>query len=154
MTQASYRRKAILSRIRGALDAFYLLQDIDWGYDPYATLEKIIGLALEEVEFEGGRQIERGLIIVQNPNGGKLEVHAGWKTEDLDLSFSRTIVERTIASSEPILCENAKDDPRFMEAESIKELRTLSLISVPLRYECRCIVAFYIECKTPGNMFN
>ncbi len=153
MSQVSYRRRAVLSRIRSALDAFYLLQDIDWGYDPYATLEKIIGLALKEVEFEGGRQIERGLIIIESPSGGELEVHAGWKVEDLDLSFSRTVVEKTIASSESILCKNAKDDPRFMEAESIKGLETLSLISVPLRYEDQCIGAFYIESKNPGNMF-
>jgi len=154
MSQTSYRRKAILTRIRSALDAFYMLQDIDWDYDPHTTLERILALGLEEIEFEGGRQIERGLIILENPNGGELELHVGWKNESSDLSFSRTVVEQTIASSEPILCENARDDPRFMEAESIKQLETLSLISVPLRYDQQCIGALYIESNSPGNLFN
>ncbi len=154
MSQVSYRRKAILSRVHSALDAFYLLQDIDWDYDVYATLERIVALAVEEIELEDDAQIERGLIILRNRGVGELEVHAGWKTEELDLQFSRTVVEETIATQQPILCENAKDDPRFMEAESIKELATLSLISVPLSFEQQCIGAFYIESKSPGNLFS
>ncbi len=154
MSQAIYRRKAILSRIHRALDAFYLLQKIDWEYDIRSTLEKILGLALEEVELEGGKQIERGLIIIQPPDGGNLEIHAGWKADDPDLTFSRTVVQQTISSGEPILCENAKDDPRFMEAESIKHLETLSLISVPLQFETQRIGALYIESKSPSNLFN
>jgi len=154
MSQAVYRRKAILSRIHKALDAFYLLQKIDWEYDVRSTLEKILGLALEEVEFEGGKQIERGLIIVEPIDGGNLEIHAGWKVEEPDLAFSRTVVQRTITTGESILCENAKDDPRFMEAESIKNLETLSLISVPLAFEGQRGGALYIESKSPSNLFN
>jgi Nif-specific regulatory protein len=154
MSQAVYRRKAILTRIHKALDAFYLLQKIDWEYDIRSTLEKILGLALEEVELEGGKQIERGLIIVQPPDGGNLEIHAGWKADDPDLTFSRTVVQQTIGSGEPILCENAKDDPRFMAAESIKHLETLSLISVPLQFASQRIGALYIESKSPSNLFN
>jgi transcriptional regulator with GAF, ATPase, and Fis domain len=154
MSQTVYRRRAILARIRQALDAFYLLQKIDWEYDIRSTLEKILALGLEEIEFEGGRQIERGLIIIQPADGGELEIHAGWKADEPDLVFSRTVVQQTIATGEAILCENAKDDPRFMEAESIKNLETLSLISVPLRFEVERIGALYIESKSPRNLFN
>jgi transcriptional regulator with GAF, ATPase, and Fis domain len=154
MSQAIYRRKAILARIRKALDAFYLLQKIDWEYDIRATLEKILGLALEEIEFEGGKQIERGLIIIEAPGRGELEIQAGWKADEPDLTFSRTVVQQTMASGEPILCENAKDDPRFMEAESIKHLETLSLISMPIQFEGQQIGALYIESKSSRNLFN
>jgi transcriptional regulator with GAF, ATPase, and Fis domain len=154
VSQALYRRKAILTRIRKALDAFYLLQKIDWEYDVRSTLEKILALALGEIEFEGGRLIERGLIIIQPAEGGNLEVQAGWKADDLDLTFSRTVVQRTVEAGEAILCENAKDDPRFMEAESLKYLETLSLISVPLQFEGLKIGALYIESKSPRNLFN
>ncbi len=154
MSQVLYRRKAILSRIRKALDAFYMLQKIDWEYDIRTTLEKILALVLEEVELEGGKQIERGLIIIQPDGGGNLEIHAGWKADDPDLAFSRTVVQQTIATGEPILCENAKDDLRFREAESIKNLVTLSLISVPLTFEVQRIGALYIESKSPSNLFD
>jgi transcriptional regulator with GAF, ATPase, and Fis domain len=143
-----------LSRIHKALDAFYLLQKIDWEYDIRSTLEKILGLALEEIEFEEGKQIERGLIIFQSPEEDKLEVHAGWKADQLDLTFSRTVVQQTLATGEAILCENAKDDPRFMQAESIKNLDTLSLIAVPLQFENKPIGALYIESNSPRNLFN
>ena len=154
MSQTLYRRKAILTRIRQALDAFYMLQRIDWEYDPRSSIERILAHALEELEFEDGKQIERALLIVQPPDGGKLEVRAGWKTEDLDLSFSRTVVQQTVDSGEGVLCENAKDDPRFMEAESIKNLETLSLICVPLSLEGVSVGALYIESKSPGQLFN
>jgi transcriptional regulator with GAF, ATPase, and Fis domain len=153
VSQVLYRRKAILARIRQALDAYYLLQKIDWEYDIRSTLGKILGLALEEIEFDGGRQIERGLLIIQPEEAGKLEVQAGWKAGDDDLTFSRTVVQQTVSSGEAILCENAKDDPRFMEAESLKGLETLSLISVPLRFEGRAAGALYIESKSPRNLF-
>jgi transcriptional regulator with GAF, ATPase, and Fis domain len=106
------------------------------------------------VEFDEGRQIERGLIILESEEGGKLEVHAGWKLDDQELTFSRTVVQSTLSTGESVLCENAKDDPRFMQAESIKNLETLSLISVPLSIEGRMLGALYIESKSPRNLFN
>ena len=39
MSQTLYRRRAILTRIHKALDAFYLLQKIDWEYDIRETLD-------------------------------------------------------------------------------------------------------------------
>ncbi len=149
----SYRRRAILNRIHGALDAFYLLQKIDWEYDVRTTLDKILSLALEELEFEGGKRIERALIIIEKTTGGALEVEAGFRTGDPVRLFSRTVVHETIRIGEPILCENAKDDPRFMEAESIKVLQILSLISVPLTMEGEKIGALYIESESPKNIF-
>ena len=74
MSKTAYRRKAILSRIHKALNAFYLLQRIDWEYDIAESLKKILGLALEEIELDGDKLIERALIIVQNPDGENLEV--------------------------------------------------------------------------------
>jgi transcriptional regulator with GAF, ATPase, and Fis domain len=154
VSQTLYRRKAILTRIRQALDALYLLQEIDWEFDVRTFLENILAQALKEIEFEGGKQIERALIVVQRSEGRELEIQAGWKTGDLDLSFSRTVVRRTMSSGQGILCENAKDDPRFMEAESIKGLEMLSLISVPLSIGGRSVGALYIESKSPGRLFN
>lgn len=149
----SYRRRAILNRIQQALDAFYLLQRIDWDYDIRTTLEKILATALEEIELEGGRHIERALLILQGEQVGHLEVKAGWRVEELDLNFSRTVVSQAMDDAVPILCENAKDDPRFLEAESLKTLTTLSLICVPVKLIDEVIGALYIESHSPQNIF-
>ena len=154
MSKTAYRRKAILSRIHKALNAFYLLQRIDWEYDIAESLKKILGLALEEIELDGDKLIERALIIVQNPDGENLEVKAGWKTRGADLSFSHTVVQETFERGQAILCENAKDDPRFMNAESLKQVETLSLIAVPMRSEDRPVGVFYVESESAGNVFN
>ncbi len=151
---ASFRRRAILNRIHKALDAYYLLQKIDWDYDIRTTVDKILATALEEIEFGEGRQIERALLILQGPTIETLEVKAGWKVEELDLLFSRTVVKQAIDEASPILCENAKDDPRFLEAESLKELTTLSLICVPIVIVDRVIGALYIESHTASNIFS
>ena len=58
MSKTAYRRKAILSRIHKALNAFYLLQRIDWEYDIAESLKKILGLALEEIELDGDKLID------------------------------------------------------------------------------------------------
>lgn len=63
------------------------------------------------------------LVILCAGEGEPLEVEVGYRTGDIDLGFSRTVVQKTLATGRPILCENAKDDPRFMEAESIKGSR-------------------------------
>ena len=149
----SYRRRAILNRIHGALDAFYLLQKIDWEFDVRVTLDKILALALEELEFEGGKRIERALLIIEKAMGGPLEVEAGFRSSEPARTFSRTVVMETVRGGQPILCENAKDDPRFLAAESLKGLRTLSLISVPLGIGGEGIGALYIESESPGNVF-
>ena len=154
MSKTAYRRKAILSRIHKALNAFYLLQKIDWEYDIGESLRKILGLALEEIELDGEKVIERALIIVKNPEGENLEIKAGWKTRDADLSFSHTVVQETFERGEAILCENAKDDPRFMNAESLKQLETLSLVAVPMHSENQPVGVFYVESESAGNVFN
>jgi len=154
MSQSTYRRRAILSRVHKALDAFYMLQKIDWEYDLRSTLDRILGLALEEIELEAEKSIEHALVIVQSPDGEDLEVKAGWKVDEHDPSFSRTIVQQTFERSQAILCENAKDDPRFMNAESIKQLETLSLIAVPLQSEGSTIGVFYVESESAGNIFD
>jgi Nif-specific regulatory protein len=149
-----YRRRAILNRIHQALDAFYLLQRIDWEYDIRTTLDKILATALEEIEFEGGRHIERALLILKGDQVGTLEIKAGWRVEEIDLLFSRTVVGQAMNEGVPILCENAKDDPRFLEAESLKALSTLSLICVPVQLNDQVIGALYIESHSPQNIFS
>ena len=75
MSKTTYRRKAILSRIHNALNAFYLLQKIDWEYDIAEGLKKILGLALEEIELDGDTSLSRCLktprcekILIRLPN--------------------------------------------------------------------------------------
>ncbi len=147
-----WRRQAIIARIQQALNAFMTLQKVDWDYDVRTTLDEILGLAVKELDMEGDKEIERALLIVTPQSGGPLEVRAGYQTDE-DVSFSRTIVQETIGKGQPVLCTNAREDPRFCNAESIRSLEVLSCISVPLRAEHDILGAVYVESRSPRGLF-
>lgn len=133
MSRVDYRRKAVLGRIGATLDQFYMKQEIDWDYDVRTIIDQILELALTELEFGEGKPVDRGLIIVPTA-AGDLEVGGGWRTDD-DLSYSRTIVNKTLQEGHSILYENTQSDTSFDHAESLKAITVQSLICVPIRAE-------------------
>ena len=154
MKRFDYRRKAVLARIHNTLDNFYLRQEIDWDYDVRRILDRILELAMQELEFGEGMKVDRGLIIVSVAGKESLELTAGWRLdEEEDLEFSHTIIEETLKEGHSILCENALEDPRFENAESIKALEILSLVSVPIRTEATTLGAICIERRDAGHLF-
>jgi transcriptional regulator with GAF, ATPase, and Fis domain len=150
--KTQWRRQAILTRIHQALDAFMILQKVDWDYDVRHTLDEILGLAAKELDFEGDKEIDRGLLLVTPPGGGPLEVRAGYLATE-NLEFSHTIVQETVKKGEAVLCPNACEDPRFRNAESIRGLEILSCISVPLRADAEILGAVYVEGRSPRSIF-
>ncbi|MEM7261672.1 MAG: GAF domain-containing protein, partial [Planctomycetota bacterium] len=152
--RGDYRRKAALARIHTTLDSFYLRQEIDWDYDIRKLLDHILEIALNELEFgEKGRKIDRGLIIVRPEGGGEYEVQAGWGVEGEDLQFSRTVMNETLDSGGPVLYENASNDPRFINAESLKALEVVSLMSVPIEADSKTLGAIYVERRDSSYVF-
>jgi len=152
-TKLDYRRRAVLARIHQTLDEFYLRQEVDWNYDIRRILDAILEIAIEELQFGEGRTIDHALVIIQRAGGEPLEVGAGWQVDDEERAFSRTIVEETLRSGEPVLCENARHDPRFEHAKSIQGLEVLSLLSVPIATESRTLGALYIERRDATHLF-
>jgi len=152
-SQLDYRRRAVLARIHQTLDEFYLRQEVDWNYDIRRILDAILEIAIEELQFGEGRTIDHALVIIQRAGGEPLEVGAGWQVDDEERAFSRTIVEETLRSGEPVLCENARHDPRFENAKSIQGLEVLSLLSVPIASDSRTLGALYIERRDASHLF-
>ncbi len=150
--KTSWRRQAILNRIRKTLDAFTILQDVDWDYDVKKTLDMILEQAVKEFAFQDNKEIERALLLVIPPEEGPLEVRAGYRAGDA-LEFSHTIVEEALKKGDGILCSNACEDPRFCNAESIRDLKVLSCISVPLFVEENVFGAVYVESQNPKDIF-
>ncbi len=152
-SRVDYRRKALLARIHTTIDTFYMRQEIDWSYDVRKILDRILELAMEELEFGEGKRIDRGLIILRGCEGEQLQVGAGWRVGEKDLDFSHTIVAQTLAEGRPILVENARRDPRFENAESVRRLEVLSLVCVPIKSEGGPLGAIYIERRDAGHLF-
>ncbi|MEM7166735.1 MAG: sigma-54-dependent Fis family transcriptional regulator [Planctomycetota bacterium] len=151
MSRVDYRRKAVLGRIGTTLDQFYMKQEIDWDYDVRTIIDQILELALTELEFGEGKPVDRGLIIVPTVSGD-LEVGGGWRTDD-DLSYSRTVVNRTLQEGRSILYENTQSDTSFENAESLKSIAVQSLICVPIHSESEALGAIYVERRDAGHLF-
>ena len=96
MEPLDYRARAVLARIRQMLDQFSMKLEVDWDYDVREVLERILKLAIGEIEFGDGAPVERALLITRGGDGELLETGAGWSAGEEDFTFSRTIVEETI----------------------------------------------------------
>jgi transcriptional regulator with GAF, ATPase, and Fis domain len=152
MNRVNYRRQAVLARIHTTLDTFYMEQEIDWDYDVRRLLDRILEIALKELEFGEGRNTERALIIVQPSSGDGLEVGAGWRAEQVE-SYSRTVVNETLANGQPVLYDGASNDPRFTNADSLQSLEVVSLMCVPILSDTRRLGAIYLERRDAGYIF-
>lgn len=153
MKQLDYRRKAVLARIHQTLDRLYLRQEVDWDYDIRRILDEILQLAMSELEFGDGSTIDRALILTRSDAGSAIEIGAGWKVDEDDISFSRTIVEQTLDDGHSVLCEDALNDPRFLSAKSIQDLQVLSLLSVPVKTDQEILGAIYVERRDAVHLF-
>ena len=153
MEPLDYRARAVLARIRQMLDQFSMKLEVDWDYDVREVLEQILTLAVGELQFGDGAPIDRALLITRAGDGELLEAGAGWSSGEEDLSFSRTIVEETIHSGKSLLCEDAIDDPRFRSSDSLRGLKVLTLLSVPLHMAGTTSGALYVERRDARHLF-
>lgn len=153
MEPLDYRARAVLARIRQMLDQFSMKLEVDWDYDVRDVLEQILTLAVGELQFGDGAPIDRALLITRAGDGELLEAGAGWSSGEEDLSFSRTIVEETIHSGKSLLCEDAIDDPRFRSSDSLRGLKVLTLLSVPLHMAGSTSGALYVERRDARHLF-
>ena len=75
---------------------------------------------------------ERGMIILTDESGESYRTVASESLEKEDIAFSTSIVEATLESKKTLMSEDLQSDSRFKDAESVKGLRILSFICVPL----------------------
>ena len=100
---------------------------------------------------------ERGYIVLTNPNGSldfkiKLD-NQGSTLDQVDDQVSKSILEEVINKSKPIILQNAVDDSRFGQAESVVILKLRSIMCVPLITRGETIGAVYVENRTIRNRF-
>lgn len=80
-----------------------------------------------------------------------------WERETLDdveIEFSKTIVDRVLSSGEPILTTNAQSDPRFGGNESIIAYNLTSILCVPLKAKGKLIGVIYADNKVKEALFS
>jgi PAS domain S-box-containing protein len=101
---------------------------------------------------------ERGYILLRDSAGAQLEfqVARGIDREQLlrdEFKVSQTIVHEVVTTGQPVLTDNARQDPRYGEQESIVGFALRSILAVPLRVQQDIIGVVYCDNRILSGVF-
>ena len=130
------------TRITNSLDVDTVLQE---------TMELVIVLT----------QAERGYIILKNDDSGELEFRISSETGLMGRSLSggdrpqisMSIVNQVIETGEPLLADNAYQDERLANNQSIINFVLRSVLCVPLQYKGRKTGVVYVDNRLISGIF-
>lgn len=101
---------------------------------------------------------ERGFLMLRSPQGEfTIRIARNWEQESInpsDFAISRTVVNRVVSESKPILTTNAQEDPRFGGQESIVAYNLRSIMCVPLVVKSELIGVIYADNRIRSGIFS
>jgi transcriptional regulator with GAF, ATPase, and Fis domain len=105
---------------------FEISQRINKISDIHSLLNELLHTAITSI----GAQ--RGMIILTNETGQNYQTVASDNLKGTDISFSTSIVKAALADRHTLMSCDLRGDIRFKDADSVKGLKILSCICVPL----------------------
>ncbi|HYO89204.1 MAG TPA: GAF domain-containing protein, partial [Candidatus Limnocylindrales bacterium] len=120
--------------------------------EPDAVLNQVMDTV---IQLTGA---ERGYILLRNPATSELEfqVARGIDREQLardDFKVSQTIVQEVVTTGQPVMTDNAGQDPRYDQHESIVGFALRSILAVPLRVNNDVIGVVYCDNRILAGLF-
>jgi len=102
-------------------------------------------------------QAERGFLVLLEEHGEpRVRIARGVDHVNLEeqaFALSRTIVHRVIASGEPVLTTNAREDPRFGMEASIISYQLRSILCVPMKLRDEIIGVMFVDNREHTGRF-
>lgn len=119
------------------------------------SLEPLLAFIIDEALKIVGA--ERGYIVLKK-EGDDIDFRVLRDRDAHDLEpqsdiISRSILQKTLQSGQPLVVRNAMADPRFSQALSVVALRLRSVMCVPLTTQNSTIGAIYVENRTVHGRF-
>lgn len=119
-------------------------------------LEDLLEIVIDKAIAVTGA--ERGFLMLRDEASGQLHfaVARNMRRQDIDeISFqvSRSIVNRVAEMGEPVLTDNASEDPRFADSVSIATYVLRSILCVPLQVKNRTIGVLYVDNRIRAGHF-
>ncbi|MEM6296084.1 MAG: sigma 54-interacting transcriptional regulator, partial [Myxococcota bacterium] len=102
-------------------------------------LEQIVDAVMELTDAE------RGAVVIRRVEVEDLSVTRALAEGSGGASYSRSVIERVLASGEPVLSVDAAADDRFDDSRSISHLNLRSVLAVPLRFRGTLLGAAYVD---------
>ncbi len=100
---------------------------------------------------------ERGLIILFDRNGSA-RFHTARNLDRQDLEqpkneISRSIITKVRREEQPVFLPNAREDPEFEASKSVRGLKVLSVICLPLLHDGELFGAVYLDNRSFRGVF-
>ena len=116
-------------------------------------LERVMELIFEYFKAD------RGFILLQIPNQRQLDPVVvrhrvePKKTDENQISYSRTIVQHVVAKGESVLSSNAMADQRFAGGDSVQSMGIRSAMCVPVKYKDQFYGVIHLDSQIVNYTF-
>jgi len=136
------------STVRREREHMTILFEISQLVNSTLQLEDLLEIVIDRAIAVTGA--ERGFLMLRDESSGQLHfsVARNMRQQDIeDTAFqvSRSIVNRVAESGEPVLTDNASEDPRFVDSVSIATYVLRSILCVPLQVKNQIIGVLYVD---------
>ncbi len=103
---------------------------------------------------------ERGFLMLRDPgsqNGDlSIRVARNWEKElvlPADFAISYSLINRVVASGQPVMTTNAREDPRFNSQKSVVAHNLRSVLCVPLKVKDELTGVIYADNRVKAGLF-
>ena len=102
---------------------------------------------------------ERAFVMFCVPESMEADVISArnFETKNLsqqEYSFSRTLVRQVLKDSQPVLIDNALEDPAYSAETTVKQYEVRSVLAIPLKHNDLTIGALYLEDNRATGAFS
>jgi Nif-specific regulatory protein len=135
---------------------FAMLLEISRALSSVTDVDDLLGLILDQANRV--TSAERGFLVLVG-EGGELDFRAARSSgrediPDAEREISRSIISQVARTGEALVIPNALSEPGWSEKRSVRELRILSVICVPLRTKGRVTGVVYLESRSVKGLFH
>ena len=100
---------------------------------------------------------ERGFLVLREPSGA-IDVLAARQLNRAQVDHpafkvSRGVIDEVMKTAQPVILENAKDDPMFSSHQSVMLNKPMSLACVPVKLKGSVIGALYLDSRLRVGLF-
>ena len=138
------------------LKDLHALADIGQIINSSLDLSEVLRIVMDTIVRLTGA--ERGFLMLRNDNGElQMRVARNWEQESIqnaDFAISRTVIDRVVEESQPIVTTNAIEDPRFGGQDSIIAYNLRSILCVPLTVKDELIGVIYADNRIRTGLFS
>jgi PAS domain S-box-containing protein len=114
-------------------------------------LDDILTRAMDEIVRLTGA--ERGYILLIDPESGALDTRIAREAVAGGEGISHTVLDHVLTTREPMVTDNAANDPRMVNTQTVARFTLRSIICVPLLYKDQVTGAIYVDNRLKEGLF-